>query len=467
MRSCDSSQTVTLHSGGFRDLGLCLTHTGEQKAGNESHINTFQRICLHLRGGYGRWRRAPWGRMSEALRITREEYRGRLEALQASIRRADLDIFIVSALDSIYYLTGAGFEPLERPFFLLVRPDQSPVLLVPKLDHEHMKKAQTILADNIHTYWDYPAPSGRGWPERLQEHIGNVRQIGVETTLPQEIADRLRAYSLRVEPFVEKLRLIKSEAEIMMIRRAAQYADFGVERLLAVSYFGATVAEGFAETRAVTSRIIRELDSWEPLTTKVVMATWAAPRTAMPHSIPDITDELGEGPHVALVLTRVNGYAAESERTYFTAEPSSEVRKAFAAMMEARRIAFTMIRPGMACDEFDATLNQYLRKEGYAGEDQRLHRTGHGFGLGNHEAPWIAEGSEDRLAENMVISIEPGIYLQGIGGIRHSDTVLVTKDGHEMLTRCPVELSALIIRGWKPLTRLKGKVVRQALGLAQ
>jgi Xaa-Pro dipeptidase len=120
----------------------------------------------------------------------------------------------------------------------------------------------------------------------------------------------------------------------------------------------------------------------------------------------------------------------------------------------------------VSCNELDATLNQYLRKEGYGGADQRLHRTGHGFGLSNHEAPWIAEGSEDRLAENMVISIEPGIYLHGIGGIRHSDTVLVTKDGHEMLTRYPIELSSLITRGWKPLTRLKGKLVQQALGLA-
>jgi Xaa-Pro dipeptidase len=405
-----------------------------------------------------------WCRM---VRISPDEYRHRLEALQASVRRVGLDLFIVSAFDSIYYLTGAGFEPLERPFFLLIRPDQAPLLLVPKLDHEHMKKTHAIPGENIHTYWEYPAPAGRGWPDRLRDYIGNTREIGVEPTLQQEIVDQLRAYSPRAEPLIEELRLIKSEAEIKMIRRAAQYADFGVERLLTASYFGATVAEGFAETRAVTSRIIRELDEWEPLTTKVVMATWAAPRSAMPHSVPDLNDGLREGPHVALVLTRVNGYAAESERTYFTAEPSGKVRKAFAAMMEARRIAFNMIRPGVPCGELDGAVNEYLRMEGYATEDQRLHRTGHGFGLGNHEAPWIAEGSSNVLAENMVISIEPGIYLQGVGGVRHSDTVLVTKDGFEILTHVPTELASLVIRSWKPLTRFKGKLVRRALRLAQ
>lgn len=400
------------------------------------------------------------------LRISKEEYRCRLERLQANVKQAGLDLFIVSAFDSIYYLTGAGFEPLERPFFLLVRPEGPPILLVPKLDHEHMKEAHNIEADNVHTYWEYPAPAGRKWPDRLRHEIGSAKQIGVEPSLRQEIVQEIQGLTIHVEPLVEQLRLVKSPTEIEMIRRAARYADLGVKRLIAVSYYGATVAEGFAETRNVTAQIIREVDDWEALTTKVIMATWPAPASAMPHSIPKLSDRLGEGPHVALVLTRVNGYAAESERTYFTAPPSPEAGRAFAAMMEARRIAFDMIRPGLACSELDGKITEFLRSEGYSQEDQRLHRTGHGFGLGNHEAPWIAEGSDDRLAENMVISIEPGIYLRGLGGFRHSDTVLVTKDGHELLTTVPMDLESLLILGSKPITRIKGRFVRRALRLA-
>jgi Xaa-Pro dipeptidase len=399
-------------------------------------------------------------------RITPVEYQRRLEVLQTSVGQAGLDVFIVSAFDSIYYLTGAGFEPLERPFFLLVRPERPPALLVPELDHEHMKKAHNIPAENIHTYWEYPAPAGRGWPDRLRDQIGNAANVGVEPTLRQEIAEQLRGAAVRVEALVERLRLVKSEAEVQMIRRAAGYADLGVQRLLAASYFGATVAEGFAETRTVTSRIIREVDDWEILTTKVLMGTWAAPGSAMPHSIPDLNDRLCEGPHVALVLTRVNGYAAECERTYFTAPPSADAQRAFAAMTEARRLAFDMIRPGVPCSDLDGRVNDFLRKEGYGQEEQRLHRMGHGFGLGNHEAPWIAEGSNDRLAANMVISVEPGIYQRGMGGVRHSDTVLVTNDGHQVLTRVPIDLDSLVIRGWKPLTRIKGWLVRRAVRLA-
>ena len=402
------------------------------------------------------------------LRISSEEYRRRLESLWADIAEAGLDLFIVSAFDSLYYLTGATFEPLERPFFLLIRPRQAPILLVPKLEHEHMKRKTHNIADqDIRTYWDYPAPPGRGWPDAIHQLIGKAREIGVEPTLPQEVAGELKGHAIRVAPLVERLRVIKSETEIALIQRAARYADLGIQRLLAASYSGATVAEGFAETRLVTSRIIREVDDWDPVTTKVVMATWAAPRSAMPHSIPNLNDRLREGPHVALVLSRVNGYAAESERTYFTARPSDEVRRAFAAMTEARRIALGMIRPGVPCSEVDAAVNNYLRIEGYSGEDRRLHRTGHGIGLGTHEAPWIAEGSEDRLAENMVISVEPGIYLPGVGGVRQSDTVLITRDGHETLTRFPLTLNSLVISDGKPLARIKGKIVQWRLGLSR
>jgi Xaa-Pro dipeptidase len=281
------------------------------------------------------------------------------------------------------------------------------------------------------------------------------------------MAWELRDYSLRAEPLVEQLRLVKSPTEIEMIRRAAHYADLAVEQLLSASYYGATVAEGFARTRAVSTRIIREVQDWDPLTSRVLMATWAAPHSAMPHSIPSLADRLREGPHTALVLTRVNGYSSESERTYFTAVPSSEARQAFAAMMEARQRAFELVRPGVAAADIDGAVNDFLSREGFSGEDRRLHRTGHGIGLGTHERPWIAEGSNDRLSENMVISIEPGVYLPGIGGCRHSDTVRVTSTGAERLTSSPDALDDLTLSGLRLFARAPALWLRPALRLRE
>ncbi len=397
--------------------------------------------------------------------ILPNEYRYRLERLQRKVQERELDVFIVSSFESIFYLTGAGFEPLERPFFLLVRANCPPILLVPKLDQEHMAKARGVDRQNIVSYREYPAPAADAWPERLRELLAEDQEIGLEPSLSREISDQLQGYSLRTEPLIEQLRMIKSPAEIRMIRRAARYADIGVRHLLAASYFGSTVAEGFAETRKVSAQIIREVEDWDPLTTRVLMATWAAPRSAMPHSVPSLDDRLETGPHVALVLTRVNGYAAESERTYFTATPPNNSRAMFAAMAEARRLALGRIKPGVLCSDIDAVVNDFLAKEGFSSDDQRLHRTGHGIGLGTHEAPWIAAGSQDRLSENMVVSIEPGIYLNGVGGVRHSDTVVVTRDGHELLTNCSRDLDSLTIGNWKPLAKLSGSLLRRKLGL--
>ena len=101
--------------------------------------------------------------------IGTDEYKDRLDSLRADIARADLDVLLVTSFDSIYYLTGAGFEPLERPFFLLVRPDVAPSLLVPKLDEHHMRKARNVRQDDVRTYWDHPARIERSWPTRLRE----------------------------------------------------------------------------------------------------------------------------------------------------------------------------------------------------------------------------------------------------------------------------------------------------------
>jgi Xaa-Pro dipeptidase len=404
------------------------------------------------------------------LRISQDEYRRRLDLLEAAVAGADLEVFLVTSFDNIYYLTGAGFEPLERPFFLVVYPRgvRALKLLVPKLDADHMRKAQrNVPAIEIETYWEYPAPDGRRWLDGLRAILGGAHRVGIEPSLRRDVADELRDLSAEVAPLVEGLRLVKSPDEVAMIRRAAQYADRGVEELLAAAYHGATMAEGFARTGALGRAIIRQVDDWELLTTRVLMATWAAPRSAKPHSIPHLNDRLREGAHVALSFLRVNGYAAESERTFFTARPSPECQRAFRAMEEARALAFRTIRPGVACGELDTAINEFLRTEGYAGDDRRLHRTGHGIGLGNHEAPWVAEGSADVLTENMVISVEPGIYLKGQGGFRHSDTVLVTRDGHECLTRHPSDIESLTVVRWKPMTQLKGLLIHRAVGLRE
>lgn len=392
--------------------------------------------------------------------ISKQEYLERMARMQKQVAAHGLDAFLVSAEESIYYLTGVSYRPLERPFFIVVRPGTPAALVTPALEGEHLHQAPNV--GEVRTYWDYPSPPGQGWAERLGEVLGGVTKLGVEPSLPQEIALCLAGYAPQVLPLIEGLRLVKSPAEVEMIRQAAHYADLSIVKVLAASYYGVSDLELFSQGRSVQMQIMKDTD-YDVLTTSVLVGAWPAPLSAQPHGVPKLEDRLREGPHIALSLLRVNGYAAECERTYFLAPPTKDVKDAFAAMLQARRRAFAFVRPGARCAEIDLAANGYLREQGYG--DRLLHRTGHGFGLGNHEGPWVAEGSEEVLEANMLISVEPGIYLPGVGGVRHSDTVLVTQEGYEPLTRFPTDLDSLTITAFKPFNRLQGTVVRRAVGI--
>lgn len=393
-----------------------------------------------------------------ATMISAQEYRERMARLQKKVSDQEIDVFLVSQEESIYYLTGVSYRPLERPFFILVWPDRPADLLVPALEGDHLKAAPNV--GGVSTYWEYPSPAGEGYAERLASLLIKVKRMGVEPGLSQEIATHLPEKEVVVLPLIEELRLVKSPAEVTMIRKAAYYADEAVRRVIATAYYGVSELELFSQGRAVQTQIIKEV-GYDVLTTSILAGAWPAPMSAQPHSVPTVSDRLKEGPHIALALMRVNGYAAECERTFFLKPPINPVIAAFKTVLEARRIAFEMVRPGMSCAEIDCQTKEFLQKEGYG--DKLLHRTGHGFGLGNHEGPWVAEGSQEVLQENMVISIEPGIYLPEIGGVRHSDTILVTHSGYECLTRYPTNLEALILNSYKPLSRLVGVITRRVV----
>lgn len=397
--------------------------------------------------------------------INEQEFLNRRERLQTLLTQHDASHFVATSSDSIFYLCGASFEALERPFFLIVPRQGVPRLVVPFLERDHLKKAKALDHDKIFTYWDYPAPAQRSWQYVLEQQGQLSPGFMFDSACPIAIAQTLLTLGGQHAPLIEQLRLIKSSAEIEMIRRAARYADQGVHELFQHSYYGSTVAEGFARTSHITQNIIRENPDWDPLTTKALMASFPAPWSAMPHSVPAAQALLHEGPHVALVLTRVNAYAAECERTYFTAPPTATEREMFALMLAARNVGLSMLRPGVPCAEVDTRVNAFLADKGFNAPEQRLHRVGHGFGLGNHEGPWLSEGSEDILAANMVVSIEPGIYLDGQGGYRHSDTILITDSGYELLTHAQGVDTPLVFNEKTLRKRFFRFMVSRALGL--
>jgi Xaa-Pro aminopeptidase len=387
-------------------------------------------------------------------------YAERLEKLQRKIRLEELDAYLVTAQDSIYYLTGATYKPIERPFFVVIYPDSQPDLVVPELERVHMKKARGFR--EVRSYFDYPAAPGENWFDQVNALIGGVSKLGVEPSVTAEITSKLWARSIIPYPLVSEMRLIKSPDEIESIRLASRYADQGMEKLVKSLYFGVSVLELFSLSRSLQLDLIRTGD-FDPLESEFLTVGWPAPKSAQPHSVPGLNDRLREGPLALMCTLRVNGYSAECERTVFLGKPSDEDTELFYHMEKAREIAFSMIRPDVPCAEIDQATREYFISQGFG--RYILHRTGHGFGLGNHEAPWLSVGSKETLQKNMVISVEPALYLPETGGFRHSDTVLVTENGYECLTSYPTSLEKLTLPPTRRIRALKGSMIRRAAGL--
>jgi Xaa-Pro aminopeptidase len=145
---------------------------------------------------------------------------------------------------------------------------------------------------------------------------------------------------------------------------------------------------------------------------------------------------------VVLDLGAILGhYCSDITRTVFLGRASERIRGWYKAVQEANLAAVAAVRPGVTCGEVDAAARDVLKKHGL--DTYFVHSTGHGVGLEVHEAPRIARGQSIRLAAGNVITIEPGVYVEGVGGIRIEDDVAVSFQGSEVLTRVKRDLIEL------------------------
>ncbi|MBI9074621.1 MAG: aminopeptidase P family protein [Desulfatibacillum sp.] len=371
-----------------------------------------------------------------------EEIRTRLCRVRQSMEQAGLEYYAVAHTDNVYYLTNFSYIPFERPFFLIITLDGPLVMVLPGLELSHAED-RVIPEVTYKTYYEFPAPSGQGFVDALQEVIPANARVGIESSLSIGIKDMLPG-NLSVADLVDEARVVKSDYEIGRIAYACQVCDEGLKKVLELSKPGALELTLYSETvRQMMGKVILEAPGLNLLVSKFVSAVWPKILSAQPHSVPGLFDTLeAGGPQVTILAAQTDGYSAELERTFFIGHVPEEAIAPFKAMEEARNLAYELVKPGVRAEDIDRAVLQVLRDAGYG--DHILHRTGHGFGITGHEPPWIALGSDAVLKKNMVISIEPGIYIKGLGGFRHSDTVLVTENGCQALTNGPETLEKLV-----------------------
>jgi Xaa-Pro dipeptidase len=397
------------------------------------------------------WANVPPGGPGGHDRLEPDWYKRKIVQVQAEMAKRKLDALVLLDAHNVIYTTGYFHLSTERPLAALIPKSGEPALFIPELEADQVK---LWWVKDFETYFDYPGPENRiQWIfERVAKRGLRRGRIGVE----EPTASRLKhmkagapgATFVPAGELIEHLRWVKDDAEIAIMRRAMEFADFTVEAGRKYITDKGSVTEDQilkASADAVADKMSREL--------RDVVGVGIDPpfgglvpfgkRSAFPHAVPS-KDRLQKGD--ALILSfgaQVGGYYVECERSFCIGKPSDYARRLFGAMLASHDTGVAQLKAGAVAENVDRRALAEIRKAGFA--KFLRHRTGHGIGLQGHESPWIAEGDKTVLREGMTFSCEPGVYDPNFGGFRHSDTVVVRAGGGEILNRYPVRLDEMIL----------------------
>ena len=366
--------------------------------------------------------------------FARGVYARRVEAFFAKVSHLGLGGAVLTTRASCAYFTG--FE--GAPAVLLARGAE-PVVVVPRLEYTRAKK-ETAYGEVV-AYSEYeveatPYESVR-WKRRLWELIGELiaerglegEEVGAELSgvragLLKEVVKALGSEPKDVSREVEEMRGIKCKEEVGVMERAVKIAEEAMRRALDSLEKGVTELEVAAEIERVFR--LRGADrAFEPIVA-------FGEDSAYPHAKPG-SRELREGDLVVIDLgARLAHYCSDITRTLVFGRPSSKQARMVRAVLEAQRAAIEAAKSGTKARDVDRAAREVLRREGLSACFN--HGVGHGLGIEVHEFPALNPASEDTLLTGMTVTIEPGVYVEGYGGVRIEDVVLVEEGGCRILS---------------------------------
>ena len=259
-----------------------------------------------------------------------------------------------------------------------------------------------------------------------------------------------KAKFILAKDIIGKMRMIKSEEEIQLIKESAKWANLAHTLLQEYTAPGMWDVEVSITASYEASLMMRKALGpdympvrWGRFPASAGFRGQVGPMSAIPHAIAT-NRNIQEGDVVVTGAgADVGGYSCELERTMIVGKPNNKQKKFFEIMLKAQEAAFKAFKPGAKCSDVDKAAKKVFLKAGC--EKYVLHHTGHGLGLEGHEPPWLDIGDQTVLKPGMVFSCEPGIYIPGFAGFRHSDTVLITEDGAEIITYYPRDIESLTI----------------------
>jgi Xaa-Pro aminopeptidase len=354
----------------------------------------------------------------------------RVAALRASLAAGQLDALLVTSLPNVRYLTGFSGSAA-----ILVITDTELVLLT---DFRYSVQAAAEVKDLARVIIEPTSLWSRLWTVLPQ--LGALDQIGFESAhltygdfqrLVDSQRDMTRWQWRPTANVVELLRGAKDECEVTAIRTAVGIAECALERAVAALRAGMTEFE----ICGLLERELRAAGS-ESHPFETIVAT--GERSALPHARCS-SRRVANGEWLLLDFGAVSkGYCSDITRTFVVGRASDEQRSLHAVVRESNMTASGGVRAGMCGKDADALARGYIERHGWGQEFG--HSLGHGIGLEVHEAPRLSKANDAPLPERAVVTIEPGIYRPGWGGVRIEDDVLLTAEGPQVLTTFPREL---------------------------
>lgn len=349
------------------------------------------------------------------------QYAQRRDRVREKMHKLEAEAFIIASDANICYLSGFGGEG-----YLLLEENGETIITDSRYELEAHKKTtglDVIIATEGHL-------SALGdYLENAAHPMVAFESDAVPYSQYESLAERLGEDHLEpASKTVEELRQVKDDGEIALIQRAAEMADEALTSLLLQLAPGATEKETAFELHR---RILGA--GADDIAFDIICA--CGPSAANPHARP--TDRrLSSGEMVKIDTgAKTDGYCSDITRTVFLGEPTDRFLEVYRTVLKAQEAALEEVRPGMEGSEVDAVARDIITEAGFG--EQFGHGLGHGVGLQVHETPRLSARSEDVLEAGMVVTVEPGIYIEDWGGVRIEDLVVVTEDGCEVLTNTP------------------------------
>ncbi|MCF2648689.1 MULTISPECIES: M24 family metallopeptidase [Bacillaceae] len=362
----------------------------------------------------------------------------KLESLAHWMKQEEIDFTFLTSTDNIFYFSGFYSDPHERLLALILFPEKDPILVCPSMEKNDAKNAgwnhDIIGYSDTDNPWETiqtmveARTSSRNKVALEMDHMNVARYHALQTSFPT-----IQSY-VSAEEKINTLRMIKTADELAKIKEACKWADYAIE-------VGCNeIEEGKSEMEILASI---EYELKKKGIGKMSFSTMVLTgiNGASPHGNPGET-QIKKGDLVLFDLgVVVDGYCSDITRTVAYGDISEKQKDIYDTVLKAQLAAIEVSKAGVSCATIDQVARNTIRNAGYG--EFFPHRLGHGLGISVHEFPSLTETNPLLLQEGMVYTIEPGIYVPNVAGVRIEDDVYVTKEGVEILTKFPKELQVI------------------------